>query len=204
RTIVRGAFDAFWSDMFTAAAVPVSARLVGGEHLRQALNDGHGAIVWISNNYAGTSMLKSMLHRHGFPRHKGPAVDHLGGFRTEEDPHTWLQRLVLTPLLEWHERRSVAGVIHVTPDSLAFARQLAGCLKRNGIVCVSADARLGHRFVGLPFLGFPEAYATGIVTLAAASGTPLLPAFCHRRRVVIEPPLHVPDKLDREHGVREV
>src|SRR5262249_56470388 len=77
RTIVRGAFDAFWSDMFTAAAVPVSARLVGGEHLRQGLNDGHGAVVWISNNYAGTSRPKSMRHRHGIPMHKAHAGDHL-------------------------------------------------------------------------------------------------------------------------------
>lgn len=204
RAIVRGAFRAFWLDTFTLLPAAEGARLVGGEHLRRALNDGRGAIVWISNNYAGASMLKLTLHAHGFPVHKVHAASHLGGFRSEGDPHTWLQGRVITPLLEWHERRVVAGFVHVTPDSLAFVRQLAACLERNGIVCVSGDARLGRRFVGLPFLGIAEAFPTGIVTLAAASGAPLLPTFCHRRRVVIEPPLGVPAGLDRERGVREV
>jgi lauroyl/myristoyl acyltransferase len=204
RAIVRGAFRAFWLDTFTLLPATEGARLVGGEHLRRALNEGRGAIVWISNNYAGASMLKSTLHAHGFPVHKVHAANHLGGFRTEDEPCTWLQRRVIRPLLEWHERRVVAGFIHVTPDSLAYVRQLTSCLKRNGIVCISADARLGRRFVGLPFLGLAEAFPTGTVSLAATSGAPLLPAFCHRRRVVIEPPLGVPARLDRQRGVREV
>jgi lauroyl/myristoyl acyltransferase len=204
RAIVRGAFRAFWFDVFTVATLPTRGRLVGGEHLRRALDEGRGAIVWTSDNCAGVSMLKSLLSAHSFPVYKVHVADHLGGFRSEDDPHTWFQRLFLTPVLEWHERRSVAGFIHVTPDSLAYGRQLAGCLKRNGIVCVSADARLGRRFVGLPFLGFLEAFPTGIVTLAAASGAPLLPTFCHRAQVVIEPPVPIPESFDRHDGVREV
>ena len=204
RMIVRGAFRAFWVDALALPPAVERVGLVGAQHLRRALDDGRGAIVWISNNYAGTSMLKATLHAHGFPVHKVHGEGHLGGFRSATDPHTWLQRRAITPLLEWHERRVVAGVIHVTPESLVFVRQLAACLEANGIVCVAADARLGRRFVGLPLFGVIEAFPTGIVSLAAACRAPLLPAFTHRRRVIVEPPLAVPHPLDRERGLREV
>jgi lauroyl/myristoyl acyltransferase len=93
--------------------------------------------------------------------------------------------------------------------SLAFTRHLSRLLIANGIVCVAGDATLGRRHVPLTFLGAPDRFPTGVVTLAKTTGAAVLPAFClraphGRSRVVIEPPLAVPPDLDRDRGVEEV
>jgi len=210
RTIVRRVFREYWVDLFSLLPLRGGRRgdavLVGAEHLRDALAGGHGAILWISNHWAGMSTLKRTLHAHGFPVHKVHAEHHLGGFSGHGD--TWVQQRVITPFFDRHESAIVAGIVTIKRGSLAFGRELAGRLRANGIVCIAADGRLGSRFIAHPFLGIAEAFPTGAVTLARTSGAPLLPTFClpgpgHTVQVVIEPPIALPTAVDREQGIRD-
>ena len=211
RTIVRRVFREYWVDVFSLLSLRGApggdAALVGAEHLRHALAGGHGAILWISNHWAGMSTLKRTLHAHGFAVHKVHGEHHLGGFRGQGD--TWVQQRLITPFFDRHESAIVAGIVTIKRGSLAFGRDLAGRLRANGIVCMAADGRIGRRFVPHPFLGIAEAFPTGVVTLARTSGAPLLPAFClpgpgRTLRVVIEPAIALPAELDREQGIRDV
>ena len=214
RAIVRGAFYEFWRDTFSL--VPLrgerpagGARVQGLAHLSRALDGGRGAILWVSNNFGRMNALKRTLHEHGLPVHKVHAENHLGGFRGAGHPVTKLQDRHLGPFFEAHEKAFVAGMVYLTPASLAFTRELVDRLEANAIVCVAADARFGRRFVPLPFLGIPESFPTGVVTLARMSGAPILPAFCIRgprgeSRVIIEAPLAVDAHADRERGAEDV
>ncbi|MGH7894134.1 MAG: lysophospholipid acyltransferase family protein [Candidatus Binatia bacterium] len=212
RAITRRAFREFWVDILSLLPLRGApggdvARLIGAEHLREALAGGHGAILWVSNHWAGMSTLKRTLHAHGFAVHKVHAEHHLGGFRGVGD--TWVQQRVITPFFDRHESAIVAGIVTIKRGSLAFGRDLAGCLRANGIVCIAADGRVGRRFVPYPFLGIAEAFPTGVVTLARTSGAKLFPTFClpgtgRTVRVVIEPAIALPAELDREQGIRNV
>ena len=214
RAIVRRVFDEFWLDAFSLAALrgvpsPADGSIAGVEHLRRALMEGRGVILWISNHFGRITTFKRTLHAHGFPVHKVHAANHLGGFRSDRDPDTVLQQRVITPFFEAHEREFVAGIVAITPRSLAYTRHLGARLAANGIVCIAGDATLGRRHLPLPFFGVPERYPTGVVTLAKTSGAVVLPAFCLRGphgtpRVVIEPPLAVGADVDRERGAEEI
>src|SRR6185503_19359164 len=163
RAIVRRAFDEFWLDAFSLPAlrgvsVSGAGSIAGVEHLRQALAEGRGVILWISNHFGRSTGLKRTLHAHGFAVHKVHAANHLGGFRSARDPDTVLQQRLIRPFFETHERTVAAGIVPIDPRSLAFARHLAGRLAANGIVCVAGDAPIGRRHVPLDFLGVPERF----------------------------------------------
>jgi lauroyl/myristoyl acyltransferase len=205
RTILRRAFREFWADVFALrplrGAPPDAAEVVGEEHLRDALAGGRGAILWVSNHWAGMSTLKRALHARGLPIHKVHAENHLGGFPGYGD--TWVERRFITPYFDRHEAAVVAGIVRIRAGSLSVARDLATRLRANAVVCVAADGHLGRRFVPVRLLGFDDAFATGAVTLARSSGAPLLPVFClpgpgHATRVVIEPAIALPADRDRE------
>ena len=209
RTIVRRVFREYWVDVFSLLPLRGAPRgdavLVGAEHLRHALAAGHGAILWISNHWAGMSTLKRTLHAHGFPVHKVHAEHHLGGFRGHGD--TWVQQRLITPFFDRHESAIVAGIVTIKRGSLSVVRDLAACLQANGIVCVAADGHNGQRFIPHSQLGIDEAFPTGAVTLARTSGAPLLPVFCvpgpgRSLQVVVEPAVALPAGLDREGIVR--
>lgn len=212
RAIARRVFRTFWIDVFSQIPLRGAARadeteLVGAEHLQGALAAGRGAIVWISNNWAGMSALKRTLHARGFAVHKVHAEHHLGGFAGFGD--TSVQQRIITPFFDAHESAIVASIVSIKPGSLSVGRELAARLTANGIVCISVDGRMGSRFVSHAFLGIPEAFPTGAVSLARTSGAPLLPAFClpgprGAVRVVIEPAIVPQAGLDRDDAVRDV
>jgi KDO2-lipid IV(A) lauroyltransferase len=214
RMVVRRAFEEFWLDAFSMPRLrgrpeAVAESIQGVEHLRRALADGRGAILWISNNFGRMTALKRTLHARGFAVYKVHAAAHLGGFRMPGDPDSRVQQRVIRPFFDAQERPLVAGIVSITPRSLAFVRELTGRLAANGIVCMSGDVPLGRRLVPGTFLGVPERFPTGGVSLARTTGAALLPTFCLRgprgtSRVVIEPPVDVPADLDREHGVDAV
>ena len=209
RTIVRRAFREHWSDVFALLPLRGVARdatgIVGEDRLRQALAEGRGAILWISNHWARLTTLKRALHAHGFAVHKVHAEQHLGGFSGHGD--TWVQQRIITPFFDRHESAIVAGIVTIKRGSLSVVRDLAACLQANGIVCVAADGHNGQRFIPHSLLGIDEAFPTGAVTLARTSGAPLLPVFClpgpgRSMQVVVEPAVALPAGLDREGIVR--
>jgi lauroyl/myristoyl acyltransferase len=214
RIIVRRAFEEFWLDAFSLPRLrgtpqPAPGAIEGVDHLSRTLDEGHGAILWVSNNFGGMTTLKRTLHDHGFPVHKVHAVNHLGGFRDFGDPDSRVQRRWITPFFDAQERALVAGIVSITPQSLAFVRQLSARLAANGIVCMAGDVATGHRQLPMTFLGIPKRFPTGAVTLAKTTGASILPTFClrgrHRAsRVVIEPPIHVRRDLESEAEVEDV
>jgi Kdo2-lipid IVA lauroyltransferase/acyltransferase len=208
RLIVRGAFRECWLDFFSLLplrghAGADLARIEGVEHLERALAGGRGVVVWVSNHWGGMSMLKRTLHTRGYPLHKVHAEYHLGGF--SGGGATWVQRRIIAPFFDRHEAAIVTGIVTIVPGSLAFTRDLDRRLRANGVVCAAADGRLGRRFVPRPLLGVAEAFPTGVVSLARATGAPLLPTFGisgRIRRVVIEPPVTLPATGDRDDADR--
>jgi lauroyl/myristoyl acyltransferase len=213
REIVKRAFYEFWRDTFSLlpsraeTTALKQAPLRGIEHLRQALADGRGVILWSSNHFGRMVLAKQILHAYGFPVYKVHAENHLGGFRNNGDPETRVQRRVIRPFFERHEKRFVAGIIHLPgSESLAFTRVFLDRLQRNAIVCAAGDAKYGRRLIPLQFLGFSEVFPTGLVTLANISGASILPMFCFREHngeagVVIEKPIRIDPAADRERKV---
>jgi KDO2-lipid IV(A) lauroyltransferase len=122
-------------------------------------------------------------------------------------PGSWLRERVVVPWLEKRERAFSADLILIAREtSLASARMLATALRRNRLVVITADVAMGDRLIALPVLGETKRFATGMVNLARQCGAPLLPLFCVREadgrvRVVIEPPIPVPETGDRDTRV---
>jgi lauroyl/myristoyl acyltransferase len=205
--IVRGSFFTFWDE--TLAFVPrigtraPTAELVGREHLEAARAAGRGAILWESGALGRRNVAKQVLARDGFPVHQVHSELHRAGFVGDRSP-SWLRDRVVLPYFETRERAFVADVVTLShAASIAVVRTLLGVLRRNGIVCITADAAFGERLVTVPLLGTPKRFATGMVTLARTSGAALLPLFCVREddgriRVVVEPPVPTPPTGDRD------
>jgi lauroyl/myristoyl acyltransferase len=208
RLIVRRALRECWLDFFSLLplrghAAADLAPIEGVEHLERALAGGRGVVVWVSNHWAGMSILKRTLHARGYPLHKVHAEYHLGGFAG--GGATWVQRRIIGPFFDRHEATIVSSIVTIVPGSLSFTRDLDRRLRANGVVCAAADGRLGWRFVPLPLLGVAEAFPTGVVSLARATGAPLLPTFGlsgRIRRIVIEPPVAVSPTGNRDDADR--
>jgi len=215
REIIKRAFYEFWSDAFSLLpsraerAVLKRARLRGVEHLSQALEGGKGVILWASNHFGKMVLAKQILHEYGFPVHKVHVENHLGGFRNNGDPETWVQHRFIGPFFERCEEAFVAGIVYLpSSDSLAFTRVFLDRLKQNAIVCVAGDAKHGRKLIPLEFLGFTEVFPTGIVTLAKISGAPILPMLCIQEQngetcAIVERPIHIETTVDRDRAAAD-
>ena len=101
----------------------------------------------------------------------------------------------------------MASIIHIPKsDSLAFTRVMQRWLRQGAVVCTSSDGPLGQRFVVVPFLGHDQAFAAGVVSLARASGAPLLPLFCFedppgQPRLVVEAPVVIESGPARDRAI---
>jgi KDO2-lipid IV(A) lauroyltransferase len=81
-------------------------------------------------------------------------------------------------------------------------------LKQNGIICISADARRGHKFIAVPFLGHTNFFPTAMVSLAKLTGAAILPLFCIQEsgdtvRLIIESPIPIETDSDRERCLEQ-
>lgn len=205
--IVRGTFHTFWDDTLSfvpwRAAAPPAPEIVGAEHLQTALAAGRGVILWESGFFGRRNIAKQALWRQGFALHQVHAETHRAGF-VGDSRASWLRDRVVLPYFTAREREFTADVVLLAPGrSLATVRTLQALLRRNQIVCITADVAIGERLVTLPILGQPKRFATGMVSLARASGAVLLPLFCvaasdGRIRVVVEPPIAVPAGGERD------
>jgi lauroyl/myristoyl acyltransferase len=204
--IVRGSFFTFWDE--TLAFVPAEGgagrepEIVGHEHLEAARAAGRGMILWESANFGRRNAAKRALARRGFAVHQVHGDTHRAGFAVDADP-SWLRDRVALPYFAARERAFVADVVLLSrTTTIAAMRTLLGLLRRNAIVCITADAAFGERLLTAPVLGAPKRFATGMVTLARTAGAPLLPLFCVREddgrvRVIVEPPVPMAPRGDR-------
>jgi len=176
--------------------------LVGMSHLACALAGKRGAILWVGRFTWASIMTKIGLHR------AGCAVIHLSapthGFGTS--PFA-VRRL--NPVWTRIEERFVCERVVMEPGSRTTAlRALRRHLAANAVVSITVGDE-GIRVVSVPFLGGILRLATGPISLAAASGAPLLPVFTvadgtGRFRIEIEPALQCAAEDSRSRRDRRV
>lgn len=144
--------------------------LHGSEHLDQALQEGKGAILWVTDFIFYTLMSKVSLSRAGYK------LMHLSrpGHPFSESR---FGRRLLNPLVVNLELRYLDARVTIDEDSTAKSmRALLRRLRSNGIVTITVgDEARQTRLV--PFLDGQMALATGAPKLALASGAPILPVF---------------------------
>jgi KDO2-lipid IV(A) lauroyltransferase len=196
-----------WADREVENATTVAAVEVEGfEHLRRALDAGHGAILWESNGFGRRLLIKRVLSARGVEIHQVHGPTNLGGFLLSENP-SLVGRVVARRFFDNCEKELVKDIVYIPhSSSLAFARSLIDRLRGASVVSVSGDGEFGRRRVVCEFLSGVVSFATGAVSLARLSGAPLLPVFCFqardgRTRLVFEPPIPVPRSESREGGV---
>jgi lauroyl/myristoyl acyltransferase len=188
--IVRSSFRSFWNDSFTVLpfkqelARLEEAVVYGEESLRLALDRGKGVILLESNSFGDRLVAKQILSKKGFSIHQVHAENHLNGLRNDSVRGSWLRGSVLKTTFEHWEKEFVTEMIYLPEgDSLLFTRTILRRLSGNSIVCSAGDGRMGQKLVSVPFLGRARPFATGMFSLSALSGAPILPLFCFRRRV---------------------
>lgn len=211
RKIVLETFREFWWDVFSLLPMNPerttmkAAQLLGVEHLHEALKQNKGVILVESSLFGQRNVAKQILSANGFLVHQVHGARHLWGF--ENRRNTRFQRRFIRPFFERHEKQFVADIVYLPKsDSLLYAKQLLGVLKKNGMICVSGDGRVGQKLLSLPFLGRTDVFATGIFSLGRLSGSSILPMFCIREqkgkaRLFVAPPLPVGTQSSREEAL---
>lgn len=205
--IVRGAFHTFWDETLSfvpwRAATDATLEVSGLEHLEAALAAGHGAILWESSLFGRRNLAKQALHRRGLRLHQVHAANHRAGFAG--DPRSsWVRDGLVLSYLDAREHEFTHAVIRLPlSEPLAAIRSLMTVLRRNEILCITADVAQGHRLLTLPLLGEPKRFPTGMVSVARTCGAALLPLFCVREpdgrmRVIVEPAIPVASAAGRD------
>ena len=210
--IVKEAMREYWVETFSLLPSRTErhelqeVQVQGIEHLRRALENGKGVILWESA--FGRRMLpKQVLNHMGFALHQIHAEYHFAEFFGGYGPLTWVQRHILRPFFDSCEKEFIAEIIYLPgSDSLAFTRLLLRRLRQNAILVSAADGWSGQKLIPLEFLGQMDLFATGMVSLARMSGAPILPMFCvqergHAARLNIEPPIDIQPEASREQAL---
>ena len=150
-----------------------SVRWHGLDHLRSALEQGSGAILWVGG-FAHSQIIALMaLHQADFVVHQLSRPEH--GFSTSPFGVRWLNRL-------WTriERRFIAERIVILKNDAGPALQLLRQrLGANGIVWIAVTPE-ARRTLDVPFLGGTIRLPTGPLHLARTSHAALLPVFTIR------------------------
>jgi len=185
RRLTREVFRETWREVLDAPRADALRRqdstveIHGLENLEAARAAGRGAILWESQGLGRRLRSKSVLRGLGFSICQVHAASHLGGVGVDERGISWVGRRLVRPVFDRVELRHVEEIVEIPDDaSLAYTRLLLERLRRNALLCVAGDGRLGRRTVEVPFLGGSARFATGMVSLARLAGAPLLPLFC--------------------------
>jgi lauroyl/myristoyl acyltransferase len=148
--------------------------LSGEQHLRNSLESGCGAILWVAHFCFNTQITKMALSQAGYRVAHVSRPEH--GFSKSRfgirvlNPLRWKAE---TPYLEQRI------VIDRNAPRRAMA-DAAAILARNGIVSITMGAWEGRRIARFPLLGGRLTLATGAAALAQSTGATLLPVFAVR------------------------
>ena len=168
--------------------------LHGRAHIDKALQDGKGVILWAGNFASSALVTKKALYgagyavghlsrpTHGFAR-SAFALRHLNPYRQRIESRYLEERLVVN-----------------ADDLMAGLRQLRRRLKQNKIVSITVG-QWGKKSRLVPVFSANLGFATGPVSVAAASGAPLLPVFTVRDAEGVYH-VHVDAALDLTAGAR--
>jgi lauroyl/myristoyl acyltransferase len=152
---------------------PPQTRLIGAEHLRDALKTGHGALLWTVAGAHSRTETKLSLWREGFRAHHLSRSFH--GFS-----RTRFGKTFLNPIRTRIEARYLASRVVIrdgqTGEALA---ELARLLKENEIVSITMGTE-ARRVASTPFLAGRLNVATRPIALACETGARLLPVITTR------------------------
>jgi lauroyl/myristoyl acyltransferase len=170
--------------------------VVGSEIVRESLTDAKGAILWIAPFVFGSIVTKIGLHR------AGHAVHHLSRPTHGFGPSRWATRR-LNPIWTRIEDRFLRERIVMFQGTQTSAlRTLRARLAENQVVSITVGDE-GVHTVTVSLLGGDLRLATGPISLAEATGAPLIPVFtvCTAPGefvVEIQSPLELSTGSDRE------
>jgi len=189
RALLRGADDA--------------VGLAGQEHLAQALAQGHGAIVWISDFAGAGDLSKVALHRAGQELAHLSREEH--GFSTSRFGIRVLNPIRIKYEMRYLKERVVFDGAH--PERALL--RLRAWLKANGVVSITASAHEGRTLVQGPFLGGHLRLAVGALRLGHQTGAPVIPLFMRARangpdarEIVLDAPLMLPPDEPWQEAVK--
>jgi lauroyl/myristoyl acyltransferase len=205
--IAREVFTHRWEEIFSYAPCAEdltafrSARLEGAEHLRAALAEGRGALLWTSA-LGRRLAARAVLHENGFSIFQVHGTHHLGEFAAPGA--TWVRHAATRRFLDRRLRRWVSDIAYLSESgSLDLVRHVQRLLARNTLVCITGDAPSGRRLMPIRLLGTTQLFPAGLLSLAQFCGSPILPLHCvtardGRLRVIIDAPIHISPEADRE------
>jgi lauroyl/myristoyl acyltransferase len=210
RAVVRDGFRNFWRDQFATSYRDGAGDcgVVGLHHVREALARGRGVILWESSEFGRRLAAKRILRSVGLVLHQVHSDDHLGDLKPHTGNTSSYQRL--KDFFDRQELRFVAEIVRLPrKDLIAGRRRVLRCLRDNGILIMANSGNYGQGIVSVPFLGHERAFAGGFLTLARATGAPLLPVFCVKLpagglQVTIEAPIRWDETLDKDRAVESV
>jgi KDO2-lipid IV(A) lauroyltransferase len=185
RSICRTMVELLKSRYLSAEQIHALVRTEGLEHVRAALDQGHGVIM-LSGHYGNWELMGEMLAESGFP---------------------------VTVIARDSQERFTASLINRARESHGMevleredARAMLRALRSGRILGILPDQHAAGGSIVVDFLGRPAATAVGPATLAARTGALMVPSFCRRQpdgtfQAVFYPPLPLVASGDREADV---
>ena len=144
--------------------------LNGAVHLREALERGHGAILWVTATAFSTLVAKMALHDAGY--HACQLSRPVHGFSSSKFGVRFLN-----PLWTRVEDRFIAERVLIFGEYAAEAlKTLRARLSANKIVIITVGAE-AHKFSQVPFFDTKLGLPTGPIRLARTTGAAILPVF---------------------------
>ena len=164
-------------------------QIQGLEHIRNALGQGRGAIL-LSAHFGVWELLGPAFALNGF------AVDLF--VRTQRNP-------LFDKLMSRHRRWVGAEIIRASRTPRGVVRSL----RQNRLLVILADQDGGRDGIFVPFMGRDASTPRGVARFAQETGAPVLMGFVvrgadGRYRLLIDPPMKVPDSGDREADLLQI
>ena len=185
------AAEVAWLGRATPAQVKGICTVSGAEHLECALEGGNGAAV-LTGHCGNWEVLNAWLGASGFPM--TVAVRDIYDER--------LDRMA-------SEIRSRFGT-EVVPRGSSAGRRMLNALRKNRVIGLLIDQDIRDiPGVFVPFFGRPAWTPSGAASLTLHKGSPVVPAFSHRRNdgthsIEVHPPLPIPRSGSKEDRIVEI
>ena len=183
---VRGMHRRAWNPTFS---------FEGREHVRAALDERRGAILW-RMNLGDTLMLQHAAWESGWPLVQLSAAGH-GAKRS------WVGHRLAAPLYARAENAYLAERVVIPGDwtSHGYLPRLVRALERNQVVGIRSEV-LARQNVPVPLFESRLALPTGAPGLAHRTGAALIPVYTLREgswryRAVFGPPIEVDRSISR-------
>jgi KDO2-lipid IV(A) lauroyltransferase len=197
--VVRGAFRMLTTNVLEAGRVvralkhrPVEdlVTIEGAEHMRDAIDAGHGVLLTTAHLGCWEAM--------------APILGEVF------QPVWAVARPLDNPMLESLALKLRGQVLAGTVEKEGSALKMARLVRKGEVVGLLLDQNAGSSGVMLPFLGLPSKQHRAAGVLGARFGATVVPAYMLREptgwryRLVIEPPVVVPDGMKGEEAEREM